>query len=255
MKKKIIFKRRSILLFAVVLLLVSAPYCKKAETEFTFANGTTGSGEIFVVNFAREQSKDGIDKGNWTLTLSGSTNNRIELCDNSNESSPSQPTVGINTGEAYYVVSGSGTTMLGTAADSSMGIVYPKLGLIILDAESCSLKTDIALDDDDVQENINIFHNMFVSGSFTARDEEKISSTHYFCRIKNKNYNFTNNPTWQTGSAGLMKYTEMYNDPQVYVTTIGLYDNSNKLLATAKLNKPQLKNFERELLAKIRVQY
>ena len=225
-------------------------------TAFTFADKTTGSGQIFAINFAREQFKDGIDAGNWSLTLSGSTTKRIELCDNSNETSPSQPSVGINAGQAYYVVSGSGTTMLGTAAASPMGIVYPKLGLIILDAQSCSLETDISLDEDSAKTNIDLFAEMIVTGSnFVARNEEKVSSTHYFCRIKNQNYNFSNNPTWVTGSAGLMKYSEMYNDPQVYPTMLGLYDDNNQLLATAKLNKPQLKNIERELLVKVRISF
>jgi hypothetical protein len=52
-----------------------------------------------------------------------------------------------------------------------------------------------------------------------------------------------------------MKYSEMYNNPKVYVTTIGLYSDTGDLLAVAKLNKPQLKDFEREMLIAVRISY
>jgi len=47
----------------------------------------------------------------------------------------------------------------------------------------------------------------------------------------------------------------MWNDPKVYITTVGLYNDNNELLATAKLSKPVQKSFDRELLVKVRLDY
>ena len=103
--------------------------------------------------------------------------------------------------------------------------------------------------------NLAIFDGIEAGGTFTARNEEEISSTHYFVRAKNKRYNFSNNNTWVSGSSGEMKYTSMWNDPKVYITTVGLYNDNNELLATAKLSKPVQKSYDRELLIKVRLDY
>jgi len=205
-------------------------------TQFTL-DGTTATDEIFVINFNRTYLKDGVYAN--SLDDVKLTVNSTEL-NTSGSDSTTVPTTGPNAGSAYYMEN----------AGTKYGIIYPKLGTIILNKAITGITTGTAVDQ---QTNISNFYDAL--GSFTCKNEERISTTHYFCRLYNDQYNFTNNPTWQTGSAGLMKYSEMYGDPQVYVTTIGMYDDNNNLLATAKLNKPQLKNFERELLVKVRIQY
>ena len=47
----------------------------------------------------------------------------------------------------------------------------------------------------------------------------------------------------------------MTNDPQVYVTTVGLYNRRNELLATAKLSQALLKNYTREALIKVKLDF
>jgi hypothetical protein len=44
-------------------------------------------------------------------------------------------------------------------------------------------------------------------------------------------------------------------DPQSYVTTIGLYDDDEQLLAVAKLSKPVRKSFEKELVIKVKLDF
>jgi len=103
---------------------------------------------------------------------------------------------------------------------------------------------------------IDGFSRTIMSGSmFKCRNNETLSSTHYYCRIKNKYFNFSNNMTWQTGSFGLMKWSDMYNDPKVYITTIGLYNDNNDLLAVAKLSKPVQKNFNNDITIKVKLDY
>jgi len=47
----------------------------------------------------------------------------------------------------------------------------------------------------------------------------------------------------------------MKGNPQVYITSIGLYDKNYNLVAVAKLSKPLLKSFDRELLVKVKIDF
>jgi hypothetical protein len=47
----------------------------------------------------------------------------------------------------------------------------------------------------------------------------------------------------------------MINDPVVYITTIGLYDDNANLLAIAKLSKPIAKSFDKEVVVKVKIDY
>ena len=87
------------------------------------------------------------------------------------------------------------------------------------------------------------------------RSEEKITTNAYFCRARAEEFNYSNNPTFTSGSNGTFRFSTMKDDPRVYITTVGLYDDANQLLAVAKLSKPQLKSFAKELLVKVKLDY
>jgi len=90
---------------------------------------------------------------------------------------------------------------------------------------------------------------------FKARSAETISSTHYFVRLRNKEYNYSNNPTFYTPETGVLVQPDFRNDPKVYITTVGLYNDNNELLAVAKLSKPVRKSFDEELLLRVRLDF
>jgi hypothetical protein len=90
---------------------------------------------------------------------------------------------------------------------------------------------------------------------FLARNSEKVTSTHYFVRVKNAEYNFSNNPSYVTGSVGQVAQSTFISDPKTYITTVGLYNDSQELLAVAKLSKPLLKSFQREALIRVKLDY
>ena len=94
-----------------------------------------------------------------------------------------------------------------------------------------------------------------VNGGIQARSSEQVKSTYYFVRVKNAEYNYSNNPTFVTGSLGELFYNTFIQDPQVYITTVGLYNNRRELLATAKLSQPLLKNYTREALIKVKLDF
>jgi len=91
--------------------------------------------------------------------------------------------------------------------------------------------------------------------AFTARSAEIISSNHYFLRLNNKEFNYSNNPSFATGSNGQLSNQDFENDPKVYVTTVGLYNDSNELLAVAKLSRPLEKSFSKEALLRVRLDF
>ena len=90
---------------------------------------------------------------------------------------------------------------------------------------------------------------------FQARSEETVTSTHYFCRVKNKQYNFSNNPTFYTASDGSFTNDDFFKNPRSYITTVGLYNDANELLAVAKLSRPLLKSFDREAVVKVKLDF
>ena len=90
---------------------------------------------------------------------------------------------------------------------------------------------------------------------FLARNSEKVTSTHYFVRIKNAEYNFSNNPSYVSGSVGQIAQSTFVGDPKTYITTVGLYNDSQELLAVAKLSRPLLKSFQREALIRVKLDF
>ena len=58
-----------------------------------------------------------------------------------------------------------------------------------------------------------------------------------------------------SGSTGEVIYTQFINNPQVYITTVGMYNDANELVAVAKLSKPLLKDFTKESLIRVKLDF
>ena len=104
--------------------------------------------------------------------------------------------------------------------------------------------------------NAGEMYNVIKRGKyFVSRREEQLNTTHYFARATNQKFNFSNNPTFFTASDGSLTNPSFQNDPKAYITTVGLYNDNNELLAVAKLSKPILKSFSREAIIKVKLDY
>ena len=237
------------------------------DTQFTFkaAAGSKNSDDIYAITLQRARIREKLDPGNWELNISGSGGSKTQrLIDDSGATTDSSVNAA---GRVFNIVSGSiadGVFASGSA-EQYFGLVYPDLGILVLDPDaldkSCSLGTQRAsnTDNDNAQKFFNVISGSGVTNSgafgFVARNEEEVTSTHYFIRIKNSEYNFSNNPTYTSGSFGDFYNVDFFKDPKSYITTIGLYSDSNELLAVAKLSKPLFKNFNREALVKVKLDY
>jgi len=112
-------------------------------------------------------------------------------------------------------------------------------------------------------------YNMIRASSvgMRLRRSEYVPSRHYFIRVKNRDFNYSNNPTFtyststtdavtgETNQRGDIKQTEFLTDPKVYPTSVGLYNSNNELVAVAKLSRPAQKTFSNELLIKVRLDF
>ncbi len=82
----------------------------------------------------------------------------------------------------------------------------------------------------------------------------EINSKIYFCRVPHNKYNYSSNPTYTSGSKIQVK--DLASDPPIsYITTVGLYNSQNELLATAKLSEPLKKDPTNELTLRVRLDY
>jgi hypothetical protein len=228
-----------------------------SQTTFTFGNQTQD--DVYVISINRARIKDKLDPGNWELVLSGSSGETLRLIDDSGDVNQ----LGNSNQNKYNVVSGS--LLNGVYSESEIfGEVYPQFGIIVLGAaaldSSASLGT-IRTTNTDAQNHGKLF--TAISGAafenaangFQARSEEEVKSTFFFVRAKNAEYNFSNNPSYVTGSNGKLRQQTFVGDPKSYITTVGLYNNDNELLAIAKLSKPLLKSASNEILIKVKLDF
>lgn len=239
------------------------------DNVFTFVSGSPGgnnipsetydSDEILIINISRARYRERMDPGNWEITFGG-----ISFIDDSGKKFTD--TAG-REGRVFNVVKGDLNE--GTQNDSTItsytapngqgfGLFYPEHGIIILNptalaSETTYTGTVTGNDDANISTNFQAFLDAL--GTFKARRTENISTSHYFVRATNREFNFSNNPTFVTGNSGRFSEPSFETDPRVYITTVGLYDDANEMLAVAKSSTPITKSFDKELLIKVKLSF
>jgi hypothetical protein len=221
--------------------------------------------DIYVINIARARYKEKMDAGNWELTLSGSLGESTFIDDSGKKFSDS---VG-KAGRVFFVASGSlnlgfdsEATVNSTTGSNGQGfgLFYPDQGLMILNpaAIASNIGSELAptLSTSAEQKNHIKLFNAIKSGSdFDARRTENVSTAHYFVRATNREFNFSNNPTFATGSDGSFTEATFERDPQTFITTVGMYNDANEMIAVAKTSQPIPKSFDKEVLIKVKLDF
>ena len=100
-----------------------------------------------------------------------------------------------------------------------------------------------------------IFTVIKTGANFQLNSQETVSSDYVFVRVKNADYNYTTNPSMISGSTGTLIYSNFINSPQTFPTTVGLYNDNNELLAVAKLSQPLTKDFTKEALIRVKLDW
>ena len=101
----------------------------------------------------------------------------------------------------------------------------------------------------------------FGSGSTTAitmQNITNINSTLVFCRAQADEFNYSSNPTFTDSSNRIQVIDIGQEDTQqsfTFVTSVGMYDANDNLLAVAKLSRPIEKSPERDLTFRVRLDF
>lgn len=101
----------------------------------------------------------------------------------------------------------------------------------------------------------------FSSGSNTAvtfQNITNINSTLLFCRATADEFNYSSNPTYVDSDGRIVVIDAGQEDTQrgfSFITTVGMYDANDNLLAVAKLSRPIEKNDEKDLTVRIRLDF
>ena len=248
------------------------PTDAKFSFETSTANVFEDSNSIYAINVNRARYREKMDAGNWSLQLSGS-NGLFTFIDDSGKKFGD--TLG-KAGRVFKVVSGSlnlGTENEATvnstvsSGDVGFGLFYPDRGIIILspaaledavgsvnvDGASVSIAGSASTSIE--QENHKILVNSInVGGDFQARRTENVSTQHFFVRATNREFNYSNNPTY-VNALGKFVETTFETDPQTFITTIGLLNDANEMIAVAKTSQPIVKSFDKEVLIKVKLSF
>ena len=248
------------------------------NTLFSFSTITPTPNDFYAITVDRARFKESLFPGSLSLTLySGSRN--ITLTDNSLTTTT---VTYCDAGRVFNIISGSngvatsnnapGAVGTGMTISGSYGLFLPDIGTIILNAAALDLpfaSGGIALNTVRTS-NTNAANpaRLFSTGSgtrglttgsitssFSLNSNETITSDFVFCRARNAEFNYTENPSFISGSTGAVLYDLFINSPTTYITTVGMYNDSNELLAVAKLSKPLKKDFTKEALIRVKLDF
>jgi len=234
--------------------------------------------EIFVMSARRSNMKDRINKGTWTIFFSGSLSDRtgkqLKLTDDSVTTNATATPVG----DRYNIVSGAAGTVHNAATSQSFGYFYPDMGIMVFSGFELSASipgADIIGPTATVfasgsQKGFGFLKNttvdskpalLFINALTTApaelsfRDEEDQVSAQYFCRVRSGQMNFSNNPTFVSGSLNELRQKTMKGNPSSYITSVQLYNTRGEMVAVGNLSKPLKKNFQTEATIKVKLNY
>jgi hypothetical protein len=258
-------------------------YFHTTDGKIPFKNGKNGD-YFYAINFNRNLFPEMVDPGNIQITLSPLSSSVNQLYNTGSNFYPhptsdkiytliddSEDTNDLNTlrkelKEYYYLVSGSlNDGIYGTKEDDAWGIFFPRKGIIVLDGavldQSCSLNTVTAsIDGDNIRKffmsisaSFNTNASRQVTGSWYARASEEVKTQTYFCRLREYEFNYSNNYTYLSGSYGEFRHKQFMDSPITYVTSVGLYNDRNELIAVGKLPKPLLKKPNEEHVIQVRL--
>ena len=207
------------------------------NAEFNYGGVTSDYFVAIVIN--RDRYRQSLMPGSFNIQLNGSP-----FTDDSNMiSAPNY----LDCGRVYQIVSGYS----GSGSYNNYGLFLPDISTIVFNGDALPFAIDRS-------SNVNSENTLNFKSqidTFSLLSQETVTSNYVFIRARNSEFNYSTNPSFISGSTGQVLYKEFADSPQTYITTVGLYNNNNDLLAIAKLGKPYAKNFTNEALVKINLNY
>lgn len=253
----------------MVNVFLDDPHMKFTFSDVSGSDTGTEETEIYVLSVNTAHIKDRI-ASKWTLELGGFTKETAVVKRKfTNYTASRYPSIA---GDYYKIVSGAtGVPVTDSNGITTVGHFWPNLGTMIFSATHLSssipgvsgsteghsgssdtnqkgmgLAPDLRTDGN--ADNAYKLFSACRSGSFVIQNEQDLNQSTYYCRMFHNEYNFTSNPTFLVSGSTLGDIKpDFIGDPTVYVGGVGLYNQFGELIAVAKLNQPQKKNYNTEL--------
>lgn len=226
---------------------------------------------VYIVSFSRLITKDQIKKNSFKLTIGTGSNaapfSGVKVLQDANARTDGQ---GVNTalGGDYGVLYSSSNP---STTDKGCGVVFYQAGIAVISSSVFSnaggvtpIADFVSASTGRVRTATAALTSSAISGNcdalrrriqnITFNNTTEINSNIYFCRVPHNKFNYSSNPSYLTGSKIRVKNVGA-DTPISYITTVGLYNASNELLAVAKLSEPLKKTPENELTIRVRLDY
>ena len=232
----------------------------------TFEFGNATSSYFYALSIERARYKESILPGSTTLNLKLGSN-EVTLTD---DSLVNQAAVFTDAGRRYNLVSGSAGSVYDglnsngwTPSSGSYGWLLPDIGVILLNGEALDgpaagggILLNVSRSSNTADLNQTHLIDALNAGSgFTLNSNEPLSSDFVFVRGRNSAFNYSENPSFISGSTGAVIFPSFIDNPQTYITTVGLYNDNSELLAVAKMSRPLPKDFTKELLVRVKLDF
>lgn len=224
---------------------------------------------VFIIDVPRSRFRDAVKVGSWNLSIGG-----YQFVTGSGSFGDALASSSLDTVITYSGSSGlyvdefykererpkyseGPISIKQSGSESEVGLFFPTHGTFVFKAD---LFGSLNLD-----QNMNGFnaYGMYkaISGSvqedsgngFWGQSYEKQFVNYYFLSAKNREFNFSNNPTFVTGSFGDLG--EVGERKKAYITSVGLYNLERELIAIGKISKPLPKNFSTEAIFNVKISY
>ena len=235
---------------------------RKFESDLTL-NGDAYMKEVFFLTFSRLLTKDQIKKGTFSLVLgtgsyAASFAKQLTLSDSS-ASVSGEGTMNADGGD-YAVLNGS------DGHPTPYGVVFYQAGVAVITAsvfnnqqgefnKEAALPTrnvDQSLTGSTISSSCDALRRRVKNLSFN--NTTQINSRIFFCRVPHNKFNYSANPSYLSASKIVVK-NQSTDNPVSYITTVGLYNESNQLVAVAKLSEPLKKDPTNNITLRVRLDY
>ena len=227
--------------------------------------------DVYIMVFDNSAIQDRIDIGNFQLNLMNLNDNSsiISLIDNSEdifnkkyyENSPyvSFDLVSGSLSDGIYS-NGIGTINTNTNF-TTYGSVYPNLGIITFDADKLRNElgfSTVTSSNFNAKNELELFTSisgaMELGKPFMSRSSINKQSIHYFARVPASAANYSNNPSFSDKNKnGILNNKKFSAAPMTYITTVGMYNDDNELLAVGKVSRPIKKTPDSDVLLEIKL--
>jgi len=241
-------------------------------------------GCIFI-NLSRVIMKDEIKKGSFTLSMGTASfsypfaeangDSALKTLSDAHVVEGNEATYKTNSpmGDYALLQLGTSTTVPPT---SSVGFLYYQAGLVVIapttlvfggeltsgtigagSADSAGAKAAqspseaiLSASIDDIASGVRRHINNIQFNNAT-----ELNSTAYFLNAGPNEFNYSNNPSYVSGSEIIVKNGKASNPSVTYITSAGLYSADGQLLAVGKLSEPLKKTPSNEVSLKMRIDY